>query len=206
VQARPLSLDGLWEFRPLLRPDDRGVFLESLTQASISDATGRTLHLAQVNISTSRRGTIRGIHFAQVPPSQAKYVQCVAGRILDIVVDIRVGSPTFGNWDAIELNDVERSALFISEGLGHAFCALSEGATVNYVCSEPFSPEREFTVHPLDPDLALPWPDDTERTLSRKDAQAPTLAEAKALGILPDWEACQTFAAQLKAKQTLAKD
>ena len=75
--------------------------------------------LAQMNISVSRRGTVRGIHFADVPPGQAKYVQCLAGRILDVVVDIRVGSPAFGQWEAVELDDVTRSALYLAEGLGH---------------------------------------------------------------------------------------
>jgi len=142
-----------------MRPDDRGVFLESFKESVFAEVVGHSLHLAQMNISVSRAGTVRGIHFADVPPGQAKYVQCFAGRILDIVVDIRVGSPTFGQYESVELDSESRSGLYISEGLGHAFCALSDTATVGYLCSEGYSPEREHGIHPLDPDLALPWPD-----------------------------------------------
>jgi dTDP-4-dehydrorhamnose 3,5-epimerase len=128
-------------------------------------------------------------------------VQCFAGRILDIVVDIRVGSPTFGSWDAIELDDTTRNALYIAEGLGHAFCALTDSVTIGYLCSEPFAPSREHGIHPLDPDLALPWPSDG-RLLSPKDAAAPTLAEALADGLLPQYEACQGYLAELRRRFT----
>ena len=132
------------------------------------------------------------------PPGQAKYVQCFSGRILDIVVDIRVGSPTFGQWDAVELNDQTRQGLYISEGLGHAFCALSDDVTVGYLCSEPYAPAREHGIHPLDPDLALPWPDG-QALLSPKDAAAPTLAEAVQTGLLPDYEACLAYRRELSS-------
>ena len=150
-----------------------------------------------MNISVSRAGTVRGIHFADVPPGQAKYVQCLAGRILDVVVDIRVGSPTFGTWDAIELDDVERKGLYIAEGLGHAFCALSDSATVGYLCSEPFSPTREHGIHPLDPTLNLPWPDGQNSLLSAKDAAAPSLAEALARDLLPKYDECSSYSSLL---------
>jgi dTDP-4-dehydrorhamnose 3,5-epimerase len=124
-------------------------------------------------------------------------VQCFSGRILDVVVDIRVGSPTFGQWDAVELDDEGRRGLYIAEGLGHAFCALSDSATVGYLCSTPYSPGREFGIHPLDPALGLPWPSGAESVLSEKDAAAPTLAEAKESGLLPTMEECQAFTATL---------
>jgi len=161
-----------------MRPDDRGVFLESFKESVFAEVVGHSLHLAQMNISVSRAGTVRGIHFADVPPGQAKYVQCFAGRILDIVVDIRVGSPTFGQYESVELDSESRSGLYISEGLGHAFCALSDTATVGYLCSEGYSPEREHGIHPLDPDLALPWPDLKSVVLSPKDTAAPSLTQA----------------------------
>ena len=123
MEARPLSIEGSWLFTPVLRPDDRGVFLESYKASVIEPAIGHAFSLQQMNISQSRLGTVRGIHFADVPPGQAKYVQCFSGRILDIVVDIRMGSPTFGQWEAVELDDESRQGLYISEGLGHAFCA-----------------------------------------------------------------------------------
>ena len=128
MDTRALSIKGAWEFHPVLRPDERGVFLESFKADIFESAVGRPFDLRQMNISVSRRGTVRGIHYADVPPGQAKYVQCFEGKILDIVVDIRVSSPTFGQWDAAELDAESRTGLFIAEGLGHAFCAL----TVSY--------------------------------------------------------------------------
>jgi dTDP-4-dehydrorhamnose 3,5-epimerase len=186
----------VWRFDPLLRPDDRGVFLESFKASVFTDTVGHALHLAQMNISISRVGTVRGVHFADVPPGQAKYVQCFSGKILDIVVDIRVGSPTFGQFEAVELNSETRSGLYISEGLGHAFCALSDSATVGYLCSEGYSPVGEHGIHPLDPELALPWPNGAQSVLSPKDAQAPNLAAALQSGMLPDYSQCVEWISQ----------
>ena len=197
MKAEALGIEGLWLFTPVLRPDDRGVFLESFKQSTFAEAVGHPLDLQQANISVSKRGTIRGVHFAQVPPGQAKYVQCMDGRILDIAVDIRVGSPTFGQHVAIELDSEHRQALYLSEGFGHAFCALSESATVNYLCSEPYAPTREFGIHPLDATLDLPWPKDTDASLSPKDAAAPTLTEAQSQGLLPAYADCIAFRASL---------
>lgn len=198
MQANPLSIDGAWSFTPLLRPDDRGVFLESFKQNLLTESIGHSMDLQQMNISVSKQGTVRGVHFADVPPGQAKYVQCFSGRILDVVVDIRLGSPTFGQWDAVELDDQTRTGLYIAEGLGHAFCALSESVTVGYLCSEPYAPGREHGLNPLDPALGLPWPKGQESVLSPKDAAAPSLAEAAAAGLLPNYADCQTFIASLR--------
>lgn len=184
-------MPGAWEFTPRIHRDDRGAFAEAFTARSFREATGHDLAVAQTNVSVSARGTLRGIHFADVPPGQAKYVTCTAGAVLDVAVDIRVGSPTFGEWDAVRLDDVDRRAIYLSEGLGHVFCALTDGATVSYLCSTPYTPTAEHGVHPLDPALGLPWPADLEPLLSPKDAAAPTLAEAAALGILPTYDACR---------------
>ena len=193
MQATPYSISGVWRFDPVLRPDDRGVFLESFKESVFVETVGHSFDLAQMNISVSRAGTVRGVHFADVPPGQAKYVQCFSGKILDIVVDIRVGSPTFGQYEAIELDADSRSGLYISVGLGHAFCALSDSATVGYLCSEGYSPEREHGIHPLDPDLALPWPQGEHSVLSPKDAAAPPLAEAITSDLLPQYRECVEF-------------
>ena len=195
-----MSIDGVWEFVPVLRPDDRGVFLEAFKHSAFSEAVGHRFTLEQMNISVSRASTVRGVHFAQVPPGQAKYVQCLNGAILDVVVDIRVGSPTFGQWEAVELDATSRKALYLAEGLGHAFCALTDDATVGYLCSEPYAPTREFGIHPLDPALGLPWPDGADTVLSPKDAAAPTLAEAAAQGLLPTWDECQAYVGSLRAR------
>ena len=197
MQVNEFAIEGVWSFTPLIRPDDRGVFLEAFKADMFRSATGHSLALEQMNISVSKQGTVRGVHFAQVPPGQAKYVQCFSGRILDVVVDIRVGSPTFGHWEAIELNDENRIGLYISEGLGHAFCALSESVTVGYLCSEPYAPGREHGINPLDPALGLPFPEGTAALLSPKDAAAPTLAEAAELGLLPTYDECKKFIATL---------
>jgi dTDP-4-dehydrorhamnose 3,5-epimerase len=185
MEARALSIEGAWLFTPILRADDRGVFLESFKESVFVEATGRRFDLKQMNVSVSRLGTVRGVHFSDVPPGQAKYVQCFEGRILDVVVDIRVGSPTFGLWDAVELDATSRKSLFISEGLGHAFCALNESVTVGYLCSEAYAPSREHGLNPLDEDLSLPWPEDLALQMSPKDASAPQLKEAMANGALP---------------------
>lgn len=199
MQVTPLSISGAWKFEPVLRPDDRGVFLESFKASTFQQSVGHSLNLAQMNISVSHARTVRGIHFADVPPGQAKYVQCFSGRILDIVVDIRVGSPAFGEYAAVELDSQSRAGLYISEGLGHAFCALSDSATVGYLCSTPYSPTGEHGIHPLDPELNLPWPDGAASLLSPKDAQAPTLAQAVASGLLPQFSDCIDWTSGLKA-------
>lgn len=126
-------------------------------------------------------------------PGQAKYVTCARGSGLDIVVDIRVGSPSFGAWDAVLLDEQDRRAVYLAEGLGHAFLALSDEATLLYLCSEGYAPQREHGVNPLDPDLAIAWPRDVEPLLSAKDAAAPGLAEARDNGVLPAYDDCLAF-------------
>lgn len=199
VEATLGAIDGVWVFTPVLREDDRGVFLESFKDSTFSETVGHRFDLRQMNISVSRRGTVRGVHFADVPPGQAKYVQCFEGLILDIAVDIRVGSPTFGQWEAVELDSQTRRGLYLAEGLGHAFCALTDSATVGYLCSEPYAPSREHGIHPFDESLDLPWPDRSSSVLSAKDAAAPTLAAALESGLLPSFDDCQHWYKQQRA-------
>lgn len=193
MQTRALAISGAWEFTPTVFGDDRGVFLEWFKQDVLSTAIGRPLQLAQANHSVSAAGTLRGIHFAAVPPGQAKYVYCTRGAVLDVVVDIRVGSPTFGAWDAVQLDDTDRRAVFLAEGLGHAFMALADDSSVTYLCSTGYNPAREFGTTPLDPELGLPWPSDVEPILSSKDRAAPTLEQAAAQGLLPQYEDCRPY-------------
>lgn len=190
---------GAFTLTPVVRGDSRGHFAETFRADVFERETGHRLTVAQANTSVSRRGVVRGVHFALVPPGQAKYVACLAGRLLDVVVDIRVGSPTFGAHVAVELDADRHTAIYIPEGLGHAFVALSEWATVNYLCSAPYAPDREFGVNPLDPALALPFPDTGERVLSDRDAAAPTLAEAQAAGQLPSYADTTAFLASLQS-------
>ncbi|MBT2508903.1 dTDP-4-dehydrorhamnose 3,5-epimerase family protein [Streptomyces sp. ISL-98] len=183
---------------PRLFRDDRGVFAEEFVQESLVGSVGHPLALAQVNCSTSRRGVIRGIHCAAVPPGQAKYVSCQHGAVLDVVVDLRVGSPMFGAFATVPLHSVERRSVYIAEGLGHAFAALSEEATVSYLCSTPYAPEREFGVNPLDPAIGVPWGVEGEPILSPKDLAAPTLGEAEHAGLLPGYADCRALYASLR--------
>ena len=140
-------------------------------------------------------GVLRGIHFTDVPPGQAKYVTCVRGAFLDVVVDLRVGSPTFGKWDSVLIDDVDRRAVYLTEGLGHAILSLEDNSTVMYLCSVEYSPGLDHEVHPLDPALAIDWPTTgrdgatLDYVLSDKDSAAPSLADAAEQGLLPTWTA-----------------
>ena len=199
MKVEQLAVPGAWSFTPQQFSDPRGVFLEWFKGAVVAEAVGHPLTVKQANHSVSARGTLRGVHFADVPPGQAKYVYCSRGAVLDVVVDLRVGSPTFGVSDAVRLDDVDRRGVYLSEGLGHAFLALTDDANVTYLCSEPYSPGAEHGVHPLDPELALPWPDGVEHLLSDKDAAAPSLAQASERGLLPEYAQCQALYDTLRA-------
>ncbi|MFF5025136.1 dTDP-4-dehydrorhamnose 3,5-epimerase [Streptomyces collinus] len=196
---RQLGIADAWVLEPKVFPDERGSFHEWYRGAEFREATGYDLTLAQANCSVSRRGVLRGVHFADVPPGQAKYVTCVRGAVLDVVVDVRVGSPTFGRWEAVRLDDDTRHAVFLAEGLGHAFMALTDDATVVYVCSAGYAPGREHGVHPLDPGLGIPWPEGVEPVMSAKDAEAPTLAEAERSGLLPGYADCSAHYERLRS-------
>jgi dTDP-4-dehydrorhamnose 3,5-epimerase len=192
-----MGIEGAFEVTPAPRSDPRGLFLEWYRFDHLAAEVGHPLRLAQANISVSTSGVVRGIHFADVPPGQAKYVTCVRGAVLDVVVDIRIGSPTFGRWEAVRLDDADRRCVYVAEGLGHAYCALTDDATIVYLCSETYNPAGERGVHPLDPELGIDWPSDAP-TLSEKDSVAPTLAEAAQLGLLPDFGTCRDYTASLR--------
>jgi dTDP-4-dehydrorhamnose 3,5-epimerase len=200
VKIRELAVPDSYEITPIIRPDDRGVFLEWYRADVLSDTIGHSLDLRQANVSVSKRGTVRGIHFADVPMGQAKYVTALHGAVLDYVVDIRVGSPTFGRWDSVRLDDVDRKAIYLAEGLGHLFVALTDEAVVSYLVSDVYRPEREHGINPLDPEIGLVFPDEAGAPiLSPKDAVAPTLREAEQQGLLPQWDAVQEFYTSLRA-------
>jgi dTDP-4-dehydrorhamnose 3,5-epimerase len=189
MEIRETKVPGAWSFTPRQFPDDRGVFLEWFRADLLAEVVGHPMTVAQANNSVSRRDVLRGIHYALVPPGQAKYVYCARGALLDFVIDIRDGSPTFGAWDTVRLDDVDRRGVYIAEGIGHAVVALTDDASLNYLVSTPYDPTREFTVSPLDPALGIDW-GVADPVLSERDAKAPTLEEARALGQLPTWESC----------------
>jgi len=201
---RELTVPGAWEITPQKHGDPRGVFLEYFKGVPFATAVGHAFDLQQANCSVSATGVLRGIHFADVPPGQAKYVTCARGAVWDVAVDLRVGSRTFGAWDAVLLDDVDRRAIYLSEGLGHAFLTLEDDSTVLYLCSTPYAPGREHGVDPMDPDLAIAWPttarDGSPLTpqLSGRDLATPTLSEAVAQGLLPRYDDTATYVASLR--------
>ncbi|GIL36227.1 dTDP-4-dehydrorhamnose 3,5-epimerase family protein [Phycicoccus sp. DTK01] len=197
MDIRALSIEGAFVVTPRQFPDDRGVFLESFRGDRLAEHLGHRPDVVQTNVSVSSRGTVRGIHFADVPPGQGKYVTALTGSLVDYVVDVRVGSPTFGQWEAVLLDTVDRRAVWLSEGLGHAFCALEDDTTAMYLCSAAYNPTGEHGIHPLDPAVGLELPEGVTPLLSPKDSEAPTLAEAERQGLLPTWEACRAHAEEL---------
>ena len=201
MQIRELTIPDAYEITPKQHADDRGLFTEWYRFDRLEEAVGHRLDLRQGNLSVSRKGSVRGIHFADIPPSQAKYVMAPHGAVLDFVIDIRVGSPTFGKWDSVLLDDKDRRAIYVAEGLGHCFVALTDDATVSYLVTDVYNPGREHGINPLDARIGLefPLPAD-ELLLSPKDTGAPDLDAAHEQGLLPTWEAARAFYASLDEK------
>jgi dTDP-4-dehydrorhamnose 3,5-epimerase len=199
MHIKELKIQGAFEITPRQFPDDRGVFLESFRGDLLAEAIGHRLDVIQTNVSVSSRGTVRGVHFADLPPSQAKYVTALSGSFIDFAIDIRVGSPTFGVWDSVLLDTQDRRAIYLPEGLGHAICCLQDDSSVMYLCSATYNPTREHAINPLDPALGLRLPEGVAPVLSAKDAAAPTLSEAAERGLLPRYDQCLRWYADLAA-------
>ncbi len=200
MHIRELKVSDSFEVTPIVRSDDRGLFMEWYRFEVLEKQVGHPLTLRQANTSVSRRGVVRGIHFADVSPGQAKYVTVPHGAVLDFIVDVRVGSPTFGLWDSVLLDDVDHRAVYLAEGLGHAFVALTENATVSYLVSGVYDPEREHGVTPLDEEIGLVFPPEAGvLLLSEKDSGAPSLAEARDRGVLPTWQQARSRYEELRS-------
>lgn len=192
MQIEPLAIEGAFVVTPRQFPDDRGVFLESFRGDKLAEHLGHRPDIVQTNVSVSSRGTVRGIHFADIPPGQGKFITALSGSLLDFIVDLREGSPTFGDVEQVLLDTTSRRAVYLTEGLGHAFCALEDETTAMYLCTAAYNPTGEHGIHPLDTDIGLPIPAGLDVTLSPKDEAAPTLAQARSTGLLPtyaDWQA-----------------
>ena len=188
----PLDIPDAHLIEPRVFSDERGAFLEWFRADRLAEALGRQVPIVQANTSVSARGVVRGIHFADVPLGQAKYVTVTRGAIVDYVIDLRVGSPTLGQWQGVELSADNHRALFLAEGLGHAFVSLADDTSVSYLVTDVFRPEREHAVHPLDADLGLDYRLPAgELILSAKDEAAPSFARAQEDGLLPTWQDCQ---------------
>jgi dTDP-4-dehydrorhamnose 3,5-epimerase len=173
MQTLPTKLDGLILLAPTVHGDDRGFFLESYRRDGLA-ALGVDVDFVQDNHSRSRRGIVRGMHYQ---PGQAKLVRCVRGAILDVVVDIRTGSPRFGQWEGVVLDDADHRQLYCPDGFAHGFCVLSDVADVTYKVSTYYDPGLESGFAFDDPDVAIDWPDRDTLTASDRDRTAPTLAE-----------------------------
>jgi dTDP-4-dehydrorhamnose 3,5-epimerase len=176
TKLTPLSIEGSWLFESSSHEDDRGYFREWFKSSVVTETLGRQFNVSQSNLSRSKKGVVRGIHFSMAPSGQAKWVTCANGSLWDVIVDIRPESPTFKRWEVVELRADEGKALFISEGLGHAFLSLEDDTVTSYLLTTPYSPTEEFAINPKDSEIAIKWPDMT-LLFSDKDAGAPSLKE-----------------------------
>ena len=174
MELVPTRLEGPILLAPAVHGDERGFFLETF-RADAWAAHGIPTEFVQDNHSRSRRGTVRGIHF-QTSPGQGKLVRVSAGSVFDVVVDLRRGSPTFGEWEAVVLDDVRALQLWIPVGFGHGFCVLSDVADFVYKCTSYYDPATESGFSFADPDVGIEWPDG-ELIYSERDRNAPRLAE-----------------------------
>jgi dTDP-4-dehydrorhamnose 3,5-epimerase len=186
MELKKLEIEGAYLAESAVFGDERGFFREWFKTQDIQKVIGRDFIVEQANISSSIKGTLRGIHYSLSKRGQAKWVTCVSGSIKDVIVDICPNSKTYGKWIEIELSGTSGNAVLIGEGLGHGFVSLAEVSTVAYLVSSPFSPTDEFEINPLDPDIGINWGMPlSELKISGKDKNAPTLEERKKEGKLP---------------------
>ncbi|MCA1268701.1 dTDP-4-dehydrorhamnose 3,5-epimerase family protein [Streptomyces rubiginosohelvolus] len=198
MEAKELGVVGAHVFTPQVFADSRGAFVSPFQEEAFVRQTGHRLFpVEQISHSRSRRGVVRGVHFTRTPPGMAKYVYCPRGRALDIIVDLRRGSPTFGRHATVVLDPVDFRAVYFPVGLGHAFVALEDDTVMAYTLSLAYAPENELALSVYDPDLALPLPEDIEPVVSERDRVAQSLEQALESGVLPDYEQCLELDARL---------
>ena len=186
VDFIPGEIDGSWIVHSPIHEDERGLFREWFKSNEVKTKIGLDFKIEQANFSESIKGVVRGVHYSLEPSGQAKWITCTFGSIRDYVIDIRPGSSTYGKWQAIDLSAGSSSSVLIGRNLGHAFITLSDRASVAYLVSSPFSPESEYSINPLDKDLAIDWGvDSREIILSTRDRHAPKLLERFETGKLP---------------------
>ncbi|MFH9071246.1 dTDP-4-dehydrorhamnose 3,5-epimerase family protein [Streptomyces alboflavus] len=199
MRTSELGVRGAYAFTPTVFPDERGLFVAPYQRPAYTHAVGGPLFpVAQTGHSRSRRGVVRGVHYTRTPPGMATYVHCARGSALDLVVDLRVGSPTFGRWDCLVLDAETFRAVHLPVGVGHAFQALEDDTVMEYLLSGGYAADDEKVVSVTDPALALPLRDDLPRLLSPRDQTAPTLAAARRAGLLPDYDTCLRLDARLR--------
>jgi dTDP-4-dehydrorhamnose 3,5-epimerase len=181
MEFRTFELDGPVEIIPRKIEDERGYFAEIFRQSSFAERAGR-VEFAQDNQSLSvRAGTVRGLHFQTNPAAQGKLVRCLAGSLLDVAVDLRADSSTYGRWVSVVLSANDCNQLWVPVGFGHGFCTLEPNTIINYRVTNYYSPENDKGVAWDDPDIGVTWPDIADAdTLSAKDRCQPYLAELPA--------------------------
>ena len=183
MRVTPTALPEVLMLEPERHEDARGVFMELWREDKLA-AAGISAHIVQTNLSVSRKGVIRGLHF-QEPNAQDKLVSAVSGVIFDVAVDVRRGGPRFGRWVGVELSAANRRQLWIPRGFAHGFCALADDTHVQYACTDYYTSAHDRTVRWDDPAIGIAWPVKTP-ILSDKDKAAPLLAEA---AVLPAYKA-----------------
>ena len=172
------DIDGIFIIEPKIFGDSRGYFFESFSAREFKEKTGLDITFVQDNESRSHRGVLRGLHFQRPPFAQSKLVSVVKGRVLDVAVDIRRGSPTFGKYIAAELTEDNHRQFFIPKGFAHGFAVLSEDAIFQYKCDEFYHPEAEGAIMWNDPDIGIDWNIEPELIeLSSKDSNQPFLRD-----------------------------
>jgi NDP-hexose 3,5-(Or5-) epimerase len=195
-----MAISGAYRIVPTRLSDVRGEFFEGLRVDTLRARSGQRFALAQVNYSVSCRNTIRGIHATRLPPGQVKIVTCVHGAAFDVVVDLRVGSPTFGHHEITRQDAAAGVSVYLADGLGHAFLALTDEVRMSYLCSEAYVPGTMIEVDALDPAIGIPWPLTGPAIRSAKDTAAPTLAGAVRGGGLPTYDQWRALDAELGAR------
>ena len=186
MSLQKLSIPGAYVATHRVFPDERGLFREWFKADEI-ESIDETFSVEQANYSKSKQFVIRGIHYSLAPEGQAKLVTCASGQIVDVLVDLRVGSPTYRKVEYVELSEDSGKVVFIPTGVGHGFFVESESAAVVYLTSSGYAPEYEKAITPTDPELGIIWPIPLGElgVISKPDTEAPTLAQAKESGILP---------------------
>jgi dTDP-4-dehydrorhamnose 3,5-epimerase len=169
------TITGAWIIDPVRHGDERGWFQELFKFSTIKQSTGIDFFPTQINVSHSVQGVIRGIHYSIAPEGQAKYVSVMDGEIDDYIIDVRIGSPTFGQWERVRLSSTQGNSVLLGSNLAHAFQAVSAEATVSYAVTAEFNPEVEKAINPFCPRLAIDWNPDFQPLLSPKDELAPNL-------------------------------
>jgi dTDP-4-dehydrorhamnose 3,5-epimerase len=174
MKVTSLGIDGAWLLESPIFPDDRGVFREWFKADVLKKNGLPVFEVRQANTSMSAKGVVRGIHFSSPRNGQTKIVTCTFGSVLDVIVDLRPDSHSFGSHIQVKLSAFEGKSIFISKGLGHAFQSLENNSTITYVLDKEYNPDEEFGITPLDSNLDIPWTK-SGLNISKKDAEAPTV-------------------------------